>query len=271
MIGGCEIQGSEVITSNNVRIYVGQTSRFTEQYSPIERHNFLTKCQELATYLLTQDLAEFETVIDGAKRILKQELPLFCHAYLCIVSHDAQVTLVAVLDRLIHPENTGSNALTILNGHTLDQLGSIERSSEISVEKVKVSTLPSLFPVNVANGTPKEEASSPEVERDQLDSDEKTYQALVKEIKSFGSNFWVCQYFEDVGELQPIGTRIIRDEIKILTSSETLEPNYLRALAWFGLGAEQNRNLLDLSFGTFLIIRFDQNAHLVAIAKLNRC
>jgi len=201
MIGRCEIQGSEVITSNDVGVYVGQTNRFTEQYSFIELHNFLTKCQELATYLLTQNLTEFETVIEESKKNLKQDLPLFCHAYLCIVSHDAQLTLVAVLDRFIHPENTGSNALTILRGRTLDQLGSIEKSSEKSVEKVKVSTLPSLFPANVANGTPKEEASPPEVEGDQLDSDEKTCQALVKEIKSFGPNFWVCQYLEDVGEL----------------------------------------------------------------------
>ena len=262
MIGGCEIQGSEVITSNNVRIYVGQTSRFTEQYSPIELHNFLTKCQELAAHLLTQDLAEFETVIEESKRILKKELPLFCHAYLYIVLHDAQVTLVTVLDRLFLSENTGSNTLTILNGHKLDQLDSIERSSEISDDKVKVSTLSSLSPANAANGTP-------EVEADQLDSNEKTCQALVMEIKSFGPNFWVYQYFEDAAKFQPNGMQKTHDEIKVILSSGTIEPNYVRALAWFGLGAEQNRNLLDLSFGTFFIIRSDQNAHLVAIAKLN--
>lgn len=269
IIGGCEIQGSEVITSNDVRIYVGETSRFTEQYSPIELHNFLTKCQKLAAYLLTQDFAEFETVIEESKRILKRGLPLFCHAYLCISSHSTQVNLVAVLDRLFLSGNTGSNALTILNGHLLDQLGSIERSREISVDKVNTPTLPSLSPTDAANGTLKVEVNPPEVEIDQLDPVKKISQALVEELKSFGTNFWVCHYLEDDAKLPLNGIRINHDEIKVIVSSGTLESNYVRALAWFGLGTEQNRNLLDLSFGTFLIIRSNQNAHLVAITKLD--
>ena len=259
---GCELQVFESVTSNEFKIHVGQTSRFVDHYSPTELQEFHTKCRQLVTCFSTQGL-ELKNVIKKLKRVLEKRIPLFCHANIGISSCDTEVALIVVLDRPLAPENR-SNALTILNDYTLDQLSSIEGSSEITVEKVKVSTL---SPAVIDNVAPKE-VSPPEVEVDQLDPDERTCMVLVEEIKILGTDYWVCQYLETITGFQPNGTQIINNEIKVLVSSGTLKVNRLRALVWLGLGAEKNRNLLDLSFGRFLIIRSNENQQMVAIAKL---
>ena len=258
---GCKIQIFESVTSNKFKIHVGQTSRFVDHHSPTELLDFLATCRQLKTSLLMQDLG-VKTVTDASRQLLEHKVPPCCHAYLGVSSHEAQVTLVVVLDRPLAPENR-SNVLTILNGHKLEQLGSIEGNDLISDEEVKVTTLP---PADINTGAP-DEVNPAVVEALQPDPDE-ICQALIEEIKTYGTNFWICQFLEDDAEYQINDTRLIHDKIKVLVSSGTLERNHLRAIAWFGLGAEQNRNLLDISFGTFMVIRSDQHAHLVAIAKI---
>ena len=260
---GCEIQMSESITSNEFKIYGGQTNRYADHYDPTELQDILDKCQE---HLLLQNF-EFKTVTEGSKRLIKQWIPPFCHAYFGIASCDTESALIVVLDRPMAPENSGSNVLIILNGNTLDQLCSIEKSNKISVEKVKVSTLP---PAVLDTESPEEEGIPPRVELEQLDPNGRIYQELVAEAREFGTEFWICQYLGDFVRFKSARIPIIHaHEVKVLESSSIHEPQCLRALVWFALNVESTRNHINLPFGTFVIIRSDQNAHMVAIAKLD--
>lgn len=135
-----------------------------------------------------------------------------------------------------------------------------------SVEEIKFSTLP---PTVIDTRAPKEEVGHPEIEMDKLDPDERIYQALVAEVRELGTDFWVCQYLGDFARFASAGIPIIHShEVRVLESSG-IESQCLRALVWFALNVESTRNQINLPFGTFIIIRSDQNAHMVGIAKLD--
>ena len=231
---GCEVQVSELVTSNDLKIYVGQSSRFTDHYSSTYLQKFLSKCWQLATRLSMQDLG-FEIVEEQSKRLLEQGVLPFCHAFLFIISSDPQGVLVVVLDRpLVVTENTQLKVITI---HSMLQ---------------------------------EQEGTLPSVELDHLNPIEESCEALVEEVRELGTHFWVCQYLGDFARFQSAGIPIIHaHEIKVLVSSGNSEPDYLRALVWFALGVESTRNRVNLSFGTFLVIRSGQNETLFAIAKLD--
>jgi len=89
--------------------------------------------------------------------------------------------------------------------------------------------------------------------------------ALVEEVKDLGKDFWVCQLKNLTGF--HFGIPEV-PKIKVLVSSGNVTPQYLKAVVWFGLGVESIRNQVNLSFGTFLIIRSDRDKNLIAIAKL---
>lgn len=237
--GGCDIRISGTITSNDLKIYIAQTSRVVDHYSLTNDgsgvcQNFLANCKQLATRLPMQGFG-FEIVTEQSKRLLEQGVPSFCHAFLCVVSDNPQGALVMVLDRpLVVPENARSKAITILNM------------------------------------LPEGERSPPRVELDHLDPVGGSCEALVEEVRELGTYFWVCQYLGDFARFQSAGIPIIHaHEIKVLVSSGNTEPDYLRALVWFALGVESTRNRVNLPFGTFLILRSGQNETLFAIAKLD--
>lgn len=258
----CEIRVSETLTANNVRVYVGQTRRFTSHYPPTRQKEavqpFLVACHQLIMqYLPEQDFTGFERVLWESKSLLEREAPALCLVYLSLF-WEGGVALVIVFDRLSTPLDTKTDILTILPTKPPPEgsasLPSVEAEPAVGAREAAGEAMESL------------EGDLAWWKQRQQKLLEASRKALVAEVQDQGTRFWVCHYFKAPVQAHPFRIPIF----KILAHSGDPVPEGLQGLVWMASESEGTRDVVvSLAAGNFAILRSEQLKNLVAIVQLD--